>query len=133
MNGQGIPYTYAGYLNEEGLTYYIKTPYGTCEDSVLVWGKYNNGDLALSIASKSQYEVYWKVTVNLEEYDRHPAPGYIFVKSYGENYKLYHALSEAGIVEADAIADIFGRGNTYVYHAKLTERALRSLAEAKLS
>lgn len=124
---------FEGRLNEDG-TYYIKIPCGTVTDARLKWVRYSNGDLALELWGTfgEVNECFSRVTTNLSAYDRHPAPGYIFVHASDENYKLYHALEAAGIVEPDAIPDIIGtrRAMKYFYHAKLTERALASLKES---
>lgn len=56
----------------------------------------NNDNLALVLIDKDSYELYAKVTINLDEKQEEDVA---YVKDYSENEGIFDCLDEAGLVK----------------------------------
>lgn len=81
--------------------------------------------IAITLVSTTG-EAMLVATVNLEIA---PEPNHVFIKNYSENEGVEEALEKAGVIEQFGEGRYARSGYVLVRHYKLTEKALKELAE----
>lgn len=88
------------------------------EDSArLIFGRYQDGSIAMLLESAGTGERLCTATVCLTAYGEKPRDGNVFIKDYSENEGVLNALQKAGVV-GDVIRSV-PAGYATVYECKL--------------
>lgn len=95
----------------------VSTKYVQEDNARLIFGRYQDGSIAMLLDESETGERLFTATVCLASYGEKPSEGNVFIKDYSENEGVLKALQEASVV--GPVVRSVPAGFATVYECKL--------------